>query len=146
MTQFKNYYLILNIQNFANADEIKKGFRAQANKLHPDKNKSVNAHFEFIEVNEANNILNDTNKRIIYDEILRHQLYKSNTKPDKILEEKRQIVMDWILFERSKLFEKLAEKTDRSLTETFNFIDHYGMGIIAIFIIIIFISAITFNK
>lgn len=146
MIKFKNYYAILEIENFANTDVIKKAYRKQAIKFHPDKNLAVNSHDKFIEINEAYNILIDPNKKNVYDEILRHQLYNSIISTDENLEEKRKIVKDWILFERSKLFDDLRVKTDKGLTETFNFLDHYGMGIIVVFVIIIFIAAMTFNK
>jgi DnaJ-class molecular chaperone len=146
MTTFKNYYAVLEIENFANIDLIKKAYRSQAIKFHPDKNHSINAHDKFIEINEAYNILIDQTKKSIYDEILRHQLFKVYETNEDGLNEKREMVKDWILFERSKMFEKWNEKTDKGLTETFNFLDHYGMGIIVIFVIIIFIAAMTFNK
>jgi DnaJ-class molecular chaperone len=146
MTTFKNYYAVLEIDNFSNVEVIKNAYRRLAVKFHPDKNLSTTAHDKFIEINEAYNILVDYVKKSLYDEILIHQLNNINAITDEKLEEKRKIVKDWILFERSKLFESLRGKTDKGLTETFNFLDHYGIGIVVLFLISIFIAAITFNK
>lgn len=63
----KDLYEILGVDRNANDDEIKKAFRRQARKLHPDVNKSENAEEEFKELNEAYDVLSDPNKRAAYD-------------------------------------------------------------------------------
>ena len=63
----KDLYEVIGVSRDATDDEIKKAFRRQARKLHPDVNKSPNAEEEFKELNEAYDILSDPNKRAYYD-------------------------------------------------------------------------------
>ena len=63
----KDLYEVLGVTRNATDEEIKKAFRKQARKLHPDVNKSPNAEEEFKELNEAYDVLSDPNKRAYYD-------------------------------------------------------------------------------
>ncbi|XP_026992248.1 dnaJ homolog subfamily B member 1b [Tachysurus fulvidraco] len=63
----KDYYSILGIQRDASEDEIKKAYRKQALKFHPDKNKSPNAEEKFKEIAEAYDVLSDPKKKDVYD-------------------------------------------------------------------------------
>ena len=63
----RDLYDIIGVSRDATDDEIKKAFRKQARKLHPDVNKSPNAEEEFKELNEAYDVLSDPNKRAYYD-------------------------------------------------------------------------------
>ncbi|MBN3298625.1 DNJB4 protein, partial [Amia calva] len=64
----KDYYKILGIQKGAADEDIKKAYRKQALKWHPDKNKSANAEDKFKEIAEAYEVLSDPKKREIYDQ------------------------------------------------------------------------------
>ncbi|KAK7161115.1 hypothetical protein R3I94_003945 [Phoxinus phoxinus] len=63
----KDYYSVLGIQKGASDDEIKKAYRKQALKYHPDKNKSPSAEEKFKEIAEAYDVLSDPKKRDVYD-------------------------------------------------------------------------------
>ena len=63
----KDYYDILNIGKNANQDEIKKAYKKQAIKFHPDKNHSKKAEECFKKVSEAYQILSNPEKKEFYD-------------------------------------------------------------------------------
>ena len=63
----KDYYKILGVSKDANADALKKAYRKSALKYHPDKNKAPDAEEKFKEISEAYEVLNDPEKRQIYD-------------------------------------------------------------------------------
>lgn len=68
----RTLYEILSIANTATTEEIKKGYRAQAIVLHPDKNAGdPNAASNFIELKEAYEKLSDPKKKKRYDAGLR---------------------------------------------------------------------------
>lgn len=63
----KDYYKVLGIARGASEDEIKKAYRKQALRYHPDKNKSPGAEDKFKEIAEAYDVLSDAKKKDIYD-------------------------------------------------------------------------------
>ncbi len=68
--EFKDYYATLGVAKSASDKEIKQAFRKLARKYHPDVNpgdKSAEARFK--ELNEANEVLGDPEKRKKYDEL-----------------------------------------------------------------------------
>ncbi len=66
--EYKDYYKILGVARGASADEIKKAFRKLARKYHPDVNPGdKKAESKFKEINEAYEVLSDTEKRSKYD-------------------------------------------------------------------------------
>lgn len=65
----KDYYGVLGIHKGASDDEIKKAYRKQALRYHPDKNKSPGAEEKFKEVAEAYDVLSDPKKRDVYDRV-----------------------------------------------------------------------------
>ena len=68
--QFKDYYSTLGIARDASDAEIKKAFRKLARKYHPDVAKDkASAEEKFKEINEANEVLSDPEKRKQYDRL-----------------------------------------------------------------------------
>ncbi|MFA6915161.1 MAG: molecular chaperone DnaJ [Parachlamydiales bacterium] len=63
-----DYYEVLEIQKNATAEEIKKAYRKQAVKFHPDKNPGdAEAEKRFKEISEAYEVLSNDKKREMYD-------------------------------------------------------------------------------
>lgn len=67
--KFIDYYKVLAIDKSATEEDVKKAYRKLARKLHPDLNPDdKEAHKKFQEINEANQVLSDPQKRKKYDE------------------------------------------------------------------------------
>src|SRR5205085_7587796 len=63
-----DYYKILGINRDATEEDIKKAYRKLARKHHPDLNPNdKEAHIKFQQINEANEVLSDPEKRKKYD-------------------------------------------------------------------------------
>ena len=66
--QYKDYYAVLGVPKTASQAEIKKAFRKLARQHHPDANPGdAVAERKFKEINEANEVLADPDKRKKYD-------------------------------------------------------------------------------
>src|SRR3984885_5961295 len=67
--QYKDYYEVLGVARGADADAVKRAYRKLARKYHPDVSKEKNAGSKFKEVQEAYEVLRDTEKRAAYDQL-----------------------------------------------------------------------------
>jgi curved DNA-binding protein len=68
--EYKDYYKILGVDKKATQADIKKAYRKLARQYHPDVNPGVkSAEGRFKEINEANEVLSDPEKRRKYDEL-----------------------------------------------------------------------------
>ena len=63
----RGYYQVLGVAKNATAEEIKRAFRKLAFKYHPDRNHEPGAEENFKKINEAYQVLSDTEKRADYD-------------------------------------------------------------------------------
>ena len=64
-----DYYKILGVDKSASQDDVKKAYKKLARKYHPDLNPNdPDAHRKFQEINEANEVLSDPEKRKKYDQ------------------------------------------------------------------------------
>ena len=91
----KNYYKILNVNNNANKQDIKRAYRNLAVKYHPDKGGSEE---KFKEISEAYEILSDDNKRYKYDN--------------------NSILETYVAKNPYDLFEEIINKSDRIYMES----------------------------
>src|SRR6476619_1715872 len=67
---YKDYYAVLGLPRTASQTEIKKAFRKLARQHHPDvKGGDAAAEKRFKEINEANAVLSDPDKRALYDRL-----------------------------------------------------------------------------
>ncbi|MGH7269172.1 MAG: DnaJ domain-containing protein, partial [Polyangiaceae bacterium] len=65
----REYYEVLSVTREVSNDELRKAYRREALKHHPDRNPGdSSAEAKFKEVNEAYQILSDAEKRRIYDQ------------------------------------------------------------------------------
>jgi curved DNA-binding protein len=67
--RYKDYYKVMGVARNASQDEIKRAYRKLARKFHPDVSKEKDAEAKFKELQEANEVLKDPEKRAAYDQL-----------------------------------------------------------------------------
>ncbi len=65
--EFKDYYKALGIERTASEEEVRKAYRKLARQYHPDVSKEADAQARMRDINEANDVLRDKDKRAAYD-------------------------------------------------------------------------------
>lgn len=68
MSNKRDYYEVLGLSKGASESDIKKAYRKLAKEYHPDVNKADDAEAKFKEINEAYEVLSDTQKKATYDQ------------------------------------------------------------------------------
>ena len=63
----RDYYDVLGVSKNGSEEDIRNAFRKKALEYHPDRNKSPEAESKFKEINEAYQVLSDSNKRAQYN-------------------------------------------------------------------------------
>jgi molecular chaperone DnaJ len=63
----RDYYTVLGVERNADKEQLRTAYRKLALRYHPDRNKEPDAEVRFKEINEAYEVLNDDEKRSIYD-------------------------------------------------------------------------------
>lgn len=72
MAEYKDYYKILGVEKNASDGDIKKAFKTQARKYHPDmhpESQKAAMTEKFKDINEAYEVLSDKQKRTVYDQV-----------------------------------------------------------------------------
>ena len=70
MAEKRDYYEVLGVDKNASEDEIKRAYKKLARKYHPDMNPGdKEAEEKFKEINEANEVLSDPEKKARYDQL-----------------------------------------------------------------------------
>ena len=67
MSEKRDYYEVLGVDRGADERALKQAFRKLAQQYHPDVNSDAEAESRFKEINEAYQVLNDPQKRAVYD-------------------------------------------------------------------------------
>ena len=95
---FIDYYSILNVDHKANSEVIKKAYRREAIKWHPDKNPGKDTAREMRQIIEAFYILNDPDARQKYDKeyTLFKQKFADNECTESNYDIQDDILKDWI--------------------------------------------------
>ena len=65
--EFKDYYKTLGLERGASEDEVRRASRTLARKYHPDVSTEADAEVRMRDINEANDVLRDKEKRAAYD-------------------------------------------------------------------------------
>jgi len=67
--EYKDYYATLGLSKGAKDEDIKRAYRKLARKYHPDVSKEANAEEKFKNLQEAYEVLKDSQKRAAYDQL-----------------------------------------------------------------------------
>ncbi|HEX5669079.1 MAG TPA: DnaJ domain-containing protein, partial [Chitinophagaceae bacterium] len=86
-----DYYKVLGVDKNASQEDIKKAYRKLARKMHPDLNPDdKEAHKKFQQINEANEVLSDPEKRKKYDQYGEHWQHADEIEKNKARQDQYQ--------------------------------------------------------
>jgi curved DNA-binding protein CbpA len=113
-----SYYKILEVNESATEDEIKKAYRKLAKKCHPDINpKNKRAEDLFKQINEAYEVLSDPDKKATYDRAQRRSnRWESNSDQSKHRKSQSQQNRNENTY-RKDPFDESKRETDRKMKE-----------------------------
>lgn len=113
-----SYYKILEVNESATEDEIKKAYRKLAKKCHPDKNQNnKSAEDDFKKINEAYRVLSDPDKKATYDRAQKKSNpWESNSDQSKNRKSQSQQNRNESTY-RKDPFDESKRETDRKMKE-----------------------------
>lgn len=80
--RFEDYYRVMGVAADADAAAIKQAYRRHARLLHPDLNRSTDAHASMARINEAYDVLSDPQRRAAYDGVRRRHRARQQATAD----------------------------------------------------------------
>ena len=111
----ENYYKVLDLDNSAQLQDIKKAYKRLALKWHPDRNKSPEAEEMFKKIAEAYEILSDPDKKVYYEKNSKYNFkFKS---PSEVFKELFPTLDMNLLKNLSTLIEKLISHSNIDIKE-----------------------------
>lgn len=73
-----NYYSILQVHTDAEQEIIEAAYKRLARKYHPDTNRAIDTNLRMQSINEAYEVLSDPEKRTLYDQEIRHNVFDAD--------------------------------------------------------------------
>jgi len=96
VVNMETYYDVLEVNDSASQEVIKAAYKALAKKYHPDsfKGETYECNNAMIKINEAYEVLSDTNKRKKYDEQIKYESNRSNIYDNQYSQKKENVKPD----------------------------------------------------
>lgn len=121
-----NYYEILQVDKKASKEVIDKAFRVLAKKYHPDsqpEDKKQWAEDNFKKLNNAYEILSDSQKRAEYDNFLSKEKQNDNLENSQLIQNMKEVQS--ALIEKNKILAELVDELQHKLQIYENYNTNY---------------------